>query len=145
MKEPTCSRECNGALRGKEWAAHAHKGRAAWTEGSVASFKERMSGSNNPAWKGGATYKRNKGNYVGPKYVRCPVEFLPMARKDGYVMEHRLVAATAIGRCLVRAEAVHHVDHDTRNNAPSNLMLFASNQDHKLYEAKGSPDPLWRG
>jgi hypothetical protein len=99
----------------------------------------------NPAWKGGVTYKRDKGNYIGPKYVRCPAEFLAMARKDGYVMEHRLVVAMALGRCLTRAEAVHHVDHDTQNNDPSNLMLFASNRDHKLFEGAGSPSPLWRG
>lgn len=86
-----------------------------------------------------------KGNYAGAVYVRCPSAFLPMSRSDGYVMEHRLVVAQALGRCLTRAEAVHHIDHDPRNNSPANLMIFASNKDHKLYEARGIPPPLWRG
>jgi hypothetical protein len=40
----------------------------------------------NPAWKGGVTYFKTHGNYIGVKYVRCPEEYLVMARKDGYVM-----------------------------------------------------------
>jgi len=91
-------------------------------------------GPDNPAWKGGVTFKRSKGNYIGPKYVRCPPEFAGMARKDGYVMEHRLVVAKRLGRCLARTEVVHHGDHNTRNNADGNLELFASNGEHKKQE-----------
>jgi len=90
----------------------------------------------NPAWKGGVTFKRNKGNYIGPKYVRCPPEFAEMARVNGYVMEHRLVMARTLGRVLKRSEAVHHVDHNTRNNDPANLMLFATNAQHKTHEGQ---------
>jgi len=149
VKTPTCSRHCNGQLRGQDWKAHAHKGRAAWTTEALASFREKMSGANNHAWKGGVTFKRSKGNYIGPKYVRYPIAFTPMARKDGYVMEHRLAVAMAVamavGRCLSRVECVHHVDHNPRNNALSNLMLFRTNRDHKLFEVYGSPLPIWRG
>jgi hypothetical protein len=104
-----------------------------------------MTGPTNPAWKGGVTLKRAKGNYIGPKYVRCPAAYAMMSRKDGYVMEHRLVVAQSVGRCLDRREAVHHIDHDPRNNTPSNLMLFRTNGEHKRFEATGSPEPLWRG
>ena len=104
-----------------------------------------MTGVNNPAWKGGVTIFRKHGNYSGVRYVRCPAEFASMARKDGYVMEHRLFVAQAFGRLLPRSEVVHHVDHDPTNNALHNLMLFASNSDHKLWEHHGSPRPLWRG
>lgn len=93
-------------------------------------------GPKNPAWKGGVTFKRNKGNYIGPKYVQCPPEFSAMARSDGYVMEHRLIVAKRIGRCLFRWEVVHHRDHNTRNNADENLELFASNGLHKRVEAQ---------
>ncbi len=103
-----------------------------------------MAMERNPAWKGGATYFRKHGNYKPIKYVRCPSEFLPMARKDGYVMEHRLVVARAMGRCLLRSEVVHHENHDPQDNRLENLALFASNRDHKLYEARGTPDPIWR-
>ena len=51
------------------------------------------------------TYRKRKGAYADQpiKYVRCPLVFLSMARKDGYVMEHRLLVAQAIGRPLLRA------------------------------------------
>ena len=108
-------------------------------------LRKQMTGPQNPAWKGGVTYRHRKGNYVSVRYVRCPVEFQSMARKDGYVMEHRLVVAQAIGRPLARTEAVHHINHDPLDNRPENLMLFPSNKAHKLYEAHGEPRPLWQG
>jgi len=68
-----------------------------------------------------------------------------MARKDGYIMEHRLIVAKAMGRILKRREVVHHINHDPQDNRPKNLQLFASNQDHKLYEHHGTPAPIWQG
>jgi len=90
----------------------------------------------NPAWKGGVTYWRKHGNYKPIKYVRCPKEFLPMARKDGYVMEHRLIVAQSLGICLERTQVVHHINHDPQDNRLENLMLFQSNKEHKLYEGQ---------
>jgi hypothetical protein len=134
VKEPTCSRRCNGLRRGREWARHGYKGGRARTPESYVAAAAKMTGENNPAWKGGATYRRSHGNHRGSKYVRCPGWALPMARKDGYVMEHRLVMATSIGRLLTRTEVVHHLDHDPLNNAPTNLELWPTNRDHKLGE-----------
>ena len=121
-----CSRQCNGHYRGTEWAKHAHKGRAAWTDASRASYAEKMTGPKNPAWKGGLTYYKRKGKYANQsnKYVRCPPEFADMARKDGYVMEHRLVMAEACGFLLTRTECVNHEDHDPTNNDPANLAAL---------------------
>jgi hypothetical protein len=93
-----------------------------------------MYGKDNPAWKGGITMFKKKGNYKNVKYVRCPQEFLPMSRKDGYIMEHRLVMAKWVGRCLDRKEVVHHIDHDPSNNNKQNLLLFPCNSSHKKYE-----------
>lgn len=103
-----------------------------------------LKGALNPAWKGGVTYFRKHGNYSGVKYVRCPKDYLEMARKDGYVMEHRLFVAQAMGRCLLRSEVVHHVNHDPTDNRIENLQLFATNQAHKLFEHHGIPFPIWR-
>lgn len=144
---PTCSKQCNGALRGQEWKKHASKGRSRWKPESEQALIERMTGPSNPAWKGGVTYRNRKGAYASQpiRYVRCPVQLLAMARKDGYVMEHRLLVAQAIGRPLTRAEAVHHVNHDATDNRLENLMLFATNGQHKVFEHGAAIEPLWSG
>lgn len=41
----------------------------------------------------------------------------------GYVKEHRLVIAQAIGRCLIKGEVVHHKDRNRHNNTLENLEL----------------------
>jgi len=132
---PTCSRKCNGKARGREWATHGHKGRAAWSPETTERLRQQMLGAANPAWKGGVTYKRPKGNYIGPRYVRCPMELSMMARSDGYIAEHRLVMARWVGRPLLRTEVVNHIDHNPRNNDRKNLELYPSNADHKRGEA----------
>jgi hypothetical protein len=145
VQTPTCSCECNGKLRAKELVRHSHKGRSGWTGDSMKSYLAKMTGEGNPAWKGGVTYFRKHGNYKSIKYVRCPPEFMAMARRDGYVMEHRLIVARALGRALLRTEVVHHENHDPQDNRLENLELFASNKEHKLHEARGLPLPIWRG
>ena len=144
-KEVFCSTKCNGMRRIVTLLPHSGKGRAAWSDAAVASHKAKMTGANNHAWKGGVTLRNRHGNHVGAKYVRCPTEFLSMARKDGYVMEHRLEVARVIGRCLTRTEAVHHMNHDSTDNRVTNLALFKTNKDHKLFEHHGSPAPIWCG
>lgn len=44
--------------------------------------------------------------------------------------EHRVVAEALLGRPLRKGEVVHHIDHNKRNNAPENLMVFSSQADH---------------
>ncbi len=120
--------------RGK-YCSHACRNKAYPPKGNY-NFKP-MRGPLNPAWKGGVTYRHRKGNYVQVRYVRCPRHLLPMARGDGYVMEHRLVMARLIGRCLSRVEVVHHLDHNPLNNQPSNLELWPDNRSHKIAEWGG--------
>jgi hypothetical protein len=131
-------------MRARELVKHSYKGRAAWTPEAERSFSLKMTGPNNPAWKGGVTYFRKHGNYAPIKYVRCPPEFRSMARKDGYVMEHRILVAKAMGRLLLRTEVVHHDNHDPTDNQQE-LMLFRNNREHKLFEHRGTPAPIWRG
>jgi len=94
----------------------------------------KLQGQNNPAWRGGVTFFKTHGNYTGVRYVRAPEWAKPMARSDGYIMEHRLVMAAWMGRLLSRAEVVNHIDHNPSNNARSNLELWPTNGDHKRGE-----------
>lgn len=144
---PVCSRRCNGVFRGAAWKEHASKGRACWHPTSEAALIVRMTGPANPSWKGGLTYRSRKGAYADQpiKHVRCPQPFMTMARKDGYVMEHRLAVATAFGRSLLRTEVVHHRNHRATDNSLPNLMLFATNGEHKAYEHGAAIKPLWCG
>lgn len=128
VKNPTCSRHCNGILRSRELVKHSANGKGKKRPGKG------LAGPDNPAWKGGVMTRRPKGNYIGPVYVRCPEHLTSMARADGYVMEHRLVMATITGYPLLRTEVVHHLDHMPRHNDPHNLELWPSNSSHKLAE-----------
>jgi hypothetical protein len=128
VKTPSCSRQCNGKLRGAEWAKHGHKGATARKTFTP------LLGEKNPAWKGGVTHRHRHGNYVQVRYVRAPEWAKPMARKDGYVMEHRLTMAQWCGYLLTRTEAVHHIDHDPLRNERANLELWPDNRSHKLAE-----------
>jgi len=53
-------------------------------------------------------------------------------------MEHRLIMAVHLGRCLSQTEVVHHLDHNPSNNAIENLKLFTSNGQHKRFEGTTS-------
>lgn len=132
-EHPACSRSCNGKARGRALAAHP-KHAGTWTTERRELARQRFAGEANPAWKGGATLKRAKGNYSGVRYVRCPMDLLVMARSDGYVMEHRLIMARMARRPLARFEVVHHRNHRPADNRPANLELWPSNSAHKLAE-----------
>ena len=77
---------------------------------------------------------KKHGNYSGVRYVRAPAWARPMARQDGYVMEHRLLMAEACGFLLTRTECVNHENHDPTDNRRENLTLWPDNRTHKLYE-----------
>lgn len=83
-------------------------------------------------------YQYAGGRYIEPDkgyvMVRCPPEFQAMARQNGYVLEHRLVMARHLGRCLERSEVVHHKGDNLEKNELSNLTLYSSHQDHYVEE-----------
>jgi len=144
-----CSRNCyfKWQKENEKLADHMREIRPegrTWTEEQKEEQRERMKGSSNPNWKGGKIYQKTGTNYKNPILIRCPEDYSEMARKDGYVLEHRLKVAKEIGRSLKSEEVVHHIDHDPQNNNIENLMLFESNQDHTNYHRHGKPAPIWQ-
>lgn len=86
-------------------------------------------------WKGGQT-KTERG------YILIKLQpgdfFYPMANRQGYVREHRLIVAKKLGRCLHIWELVHHKHtqypagsiEDKQDNRDENLQLVTDDR-HK--------------
>ena len=91
--------------------------------------RQRQVGVNHPNWKGG----RVKEHY-GYVYIKLqPGDFFyPMATKKGmgYVLEHRLVMAKSLNRCLLPWEVVHHRNGDRDDNRLDNLELLPMQGKH---------------
>ena len=87
-------------------------------------FSKRREG--HPQWKGGVT-KRGDGYVEVLLEVDSP--FYSMVHRATHrVMEHRLVLAQHLGRCLSKEEIVHHLNGDRADNRRENLCLTNSKQ-----------------
>lgn len=76
---------------------------------------------NHPSWKGGRI--KTKAGYI-EIWISPDDFFYPMAHHHDYVMEHRLVMAKSLGRCLHIWETVHHKGkrHKGIENKSDNLI-----------------------
>lgn len=63
----------------------------------------------------------------------------PNASVNGCIYEHVIVAEKLLGRKLKQKEVVHHIDGNKKNNAPENIMVFATNADHIRFHRGGTP------
>lgn len=82
-----------------------------------------QSGPANAGWKGGRSCSGGNG------YIKVKVTGHPSADNHGYLMEHRLVMETVLGRHLGPKERVHHRNGRRNDNRPENLELWTL--DHK--------------
>lgn len=95
---------------------------------------------NSPSWKGG---RKNIRGYI-LVYLNPSDFFYPMARGDGYILEHRLVMAQQLGRCLQPWEKVHHKDGIRDHNDYNNLELSTAGH-HIKDHSKGYRDGYRKG
>ena len=96
----------------------------------------RVGSASGRLWKGGR--RVNAQGYILIKLF--PNDFFySMINRSGYVFEHRLVVAKALGRCLHLWEVVHHkgvkypkgsIENKQDNRYPENLQLVSDDR-HK--------------
>lgn len=84
------------------------------------------SGSAAANWKGGR--KKNKKGYV-----LVLAKGHPMAEKNGYVLEHRLIMAEYLGRVLLPSEIVHHKNGIKNDNRIENLEILQSGDHTRMH------------
>lgn len=89
-------------------------------------YPNRFQGSLNPNWAGG---KRKVNGYVYVLLFPGDPLYL-MATKAGYVIEHRLVMAKHLNRCLLPWEIVHHKNGIKDDNRLENLELITDKRFH---------------
>jgi len=104
---------------------------------SCSALKNSSRGASCVHWRGGIWYRVD--GYI---MVRLQPDdpYYEMAT-DSYVMEHRLIMAKHLGRCLSPQEVVHHEGikyplgsiENRRDNRLANLRLFRSNGEHMQY------------
>jgi ribosomal protein S27E len=108
--------------RGQRWA-YFSKGRAIASR--CRHCAATTAGPRHPNFKTGTS--KNKAGYPLILIDRDDF-FRPMAMHNGYVLEHRLVMAKHLGRCLHTWEFVHHKNGIKTDNRLINLQLIS---DHK--------------
>lgn len=83
---------------------------------------EAYRGSRHPLFKGRT---KNRQGYIVIRGELVPEAYRPMIRRGDAVLEHRLVMAQHLGRCLTDSEIVHHLNGVKDDNRIENLELHS--------------------
>lgn len=118
----------------KVWSACKHCGKERWVQGvggkarweycrACAQIYNRYSpsGSSHYNWKGGIT--KQKGGYLLQMINRESPYWDMVKTRSKQVLQHRLVMAEYLGRCLKGNEVVHHLNGVRDDNRIENLTL----------------------
>lgn len=92
-------------------------------------LKAFKSGEEHNSWKGGRMKTRDGYVLI---WVGKNDFFSPMANKNGYILEHRLIMARHLNRCLLPWEVVHHKEGYAKddNRYPQTLELLPHSSKH---------------
>ncbi len=103
----------------------AHRGYRRTLSARIKQSKS-IKGENHWHWKDGKT--KHTSGYIN---VYNPTN--SFGGSQTYILEHRLVIESQIGRFLTKEEAVHHLNEIRDDNRPENLMAFTSESAHQRF------------
>ncbi len=90
--------------------------------------------------------RKNKNHFCN---MDCYSDYLEAGNGNPYIQNRQ---GQRIGRAIVSnyydlqpGQIVHHVDRNTLNNLPKNLMVFANQGDHTRHHRGFDVDPVWVG
>lgn len=90
------------------------------------------SGPQSSSWKGGR--RETKDGYI-ICWLPSESPFYAMISRNGTVLEHRLMMAEHLGRCLLKIEQVHHKNGIRNDNRLENLELMPNYNGHNRFTA----------
>jgi hypothetical protein len=80
----------------------------------------------NTMWNGGKTT-----NLKGYILIKRPEH--PRANNHGYIFEHIFVMEEYLGRYITKAEAVHHINKNVKDNRIENLMVMSFSEHSRFH------------
>ena len=119
------------------WAICISCGKGRWIQGDnrkprslrCRSCNARLGREHKGNWRGGKAIQR--GRYMVIR-VDKDSPYYPMTDNDSYILEHRLVMAKHLGRCLKSWEIIHHKNHIKTDNRIENLQLTINDEHQSI-------------